>query len=243
MGDEQQLRLRRHQHLAGVPALVVSRGLLVACVRSAACRPEGTGWLSAQEAARLAAIRADARRTQFLAARWLARELLAQAAGGRPQEWGLSAGEAVKPMVIGRPEWHVAIAHSGDRVACAVAGEPVGLDVEAPARQRDIDGLLRLCCGEREQRMFDGLAAAERDALFHEVWTVKESWLKRRGEWVAPARLVRMEAEPGASGEVRTWRADGCVLAVCGGGELRWRGEPPTPLRTWAVRDAPVTPA
>ncbi|HEX7889583.1 MAG TPA: 4'-phosphopantetheinyl transferase superfamily protein [Ramlibacter sp.] len=210
---------------------------LVACARSAACLPQGCGWLSGEEAARLAAITATQRREQFLAARWLARGLLAQAAGGEPQDWSLTAGEAVKPTVIGHPEWHVAIAHSGEWVACAVAREAIGIDLEAPARRRDIEGLVRLCCTEREQQLFAGLDASAQEALFHELWTVKESWLKRRGEWVAPARLVRVEGQPGEPGEVRTWLGESWVLALCGGQDVRWLGELPLPLRTWQVRD------
>ena len=209
----------------------------VACVRSAACVPPGQDWLSPEEAARLAAISAGARREQFLAARWLARELLAQAAGGEARDWALSAGEAVKPTVIGHPEWHVAIAHSGEWVACAVAREEIGIDLEAPARRRDIAGLVQLCCTERERRMFEGLDATAQDALFHELWTVKESWLKRRGAWVAPARLVRIEAQPGDAGEVRTWRSQDWVLALCGGGEVRWSGVAPSFLRGWRGMD------
>lgn len=209
----------------------------VACLRSAACVPPGTDWLSSEESERLAAISAEVRRAQFLAARWLARGLLAQAAGGDPGDWRLSAGEAVKPAVIGHPDWHVAITHSGQWVACAVAREAIGIDLEAPTRQRDIAGLVEMCCTEREQQMFEGLAATAQDALFHELWTVKESWLKRRGEWVAPARLVRIEAQPGNVGEVRTWRGERWVLALCGGADVLWHGEPPLPLRTWQVHD------
>ena len=199
--------------------------------------PPGQEWLSSEEAARLAGVSAEVRRTQFLAARWLARELLAQAAGGAPRDWALSAGEAVKPTVIGHPDWHVAIAHSGEWVACAVAREAIGIDLEAPTRQRDIAGLVQMCCTQREQRMFEGLAATAQDALFHELWTVKESWLKRRGEWVAPARLVRVEAQPGAVGEARTWRAEDWVLALCGGGEVQWSAPVPPVHRRWQVRD------
>ena len=211
-------------------------GVLVACARAAACLPEGTDWLSAEEAVRLEAIHAQARREQVLAARWLARELLAHAAGGQPRDWALTAGEAVKPTVIGHPQRHVAITHSGDWVACAVATDAIGIDLEAPARARDIEGLLRLCCTQREQRLFEGLDASAQDALFHELWTVKESWLKRRGEWVAPARLVRIEAQPG-EGQVRTWRGHGWVLALCGGGEVRWSGQEPAAQRAWLLRD------
>lgn len=209
----------------------------LACVRGADCLPRRGDWLSTEEAARLRAITARVRREQFLAARWLVRELLAQAAGGQPRDWALSAGEAAKPTVIGHPQWHVAIAHSGDRVACAVAREEIGIDLEAPVRRRDVEGLVQLVCTEGERRLFEGLDAAQRDALFHELWTVKESWLKRRGEWVAPARLVRIDARPALDGEARTWRGEGWVLALCGGAEVLWHGEPASPLRHWQVRD------
>ena len=192
----------------------------------------GHDWASASERQRLAGLRSEARRAQFLAARWQARWLLAQVHGGDPEDWVLEAPADAPPRVAGRADLFLSISHSGTRTACAVADAPVGLDLEEPRRARDIAGLVALCCTAREQRMF----AAPDAALFHELWTVKEAWLKQRGEWVAPRRLAQVEAVPDAVGNVRTWRGEGWHIAVTADA-VRWWTPEPEVARAWSVRD------
>lgn len=200
--------------------------------------PRGTGWLSVQERTRLEGMARAERRSQFLAARWLLRQQLAQAYGGVPQDWPLDAPADAPPRVEGHAHLHVSISHSGAWVAAAVAALPVGIDVEVPRRARDIDGLVALCCTPAEQRGFEGLAAAERDALFHQLWTAKESWLKRRGEWIAPARLVQLEATADPQGEVRCWRMQEGWLALCvDAGELHYDAPQWQPAGRWRITD------
>lgn len=192
----------------------------------------GTDWLSAGEAQRLAGLHSERRRAQFLAARWQARWLLAQVHGGAPRDWSLEAPADAPPRVAGRPDLFLSISHSGHGTACALAPAPVGLDVEAPARPRDIAGLVALCCTPREQALF----ATPDATLFHELWTVKEAWLKQRGEWVAPRRLAQLEALPAEGGDVRTWRGEGWHLAVTAAAVRWWTPEPPV-RGAWKVRD------
>jgi 4'-phosphopantetheinyl transferase len=117
---------------------------------------------------------------------------------------------------------------------------PLGLDLEAPRRRRDIDGLVALCCTPAEQSLFEGLAEAARADLFYQLWTVKEAWLKRRREWIAPSRLRQLDAQPAAQGQVRSWRAPQWRLALCAAaGAVRWwSAEPASSPRDWAVADA-----
>lgn len=213
----------------------------VACRRVSALlaqQPAQHAWWSAQEGERLARTGSEERRQQFLAARWLARELLAQAAGGAPQDWSLDAPADAPPTVHGHPQWQLSISHSGDWVGCALATQAVGFDLEAPRRRRDIAGLVALCCTPGEQRRFEGLDEDACAALFYELWTVKESWIKRRREGIAPSRLVRIDARPAEDGAVRTWRGDGWFAALCAGGPVRWLGAPPAFLGSWQVTDS-----
>ena len=200
-----------------------------------AAPPPGS-WLAAQESARLATLVSTQRRDQFLAARWQARRLLAHVLGGAPQDWPLDAPNDAPPRVQGRPGLFLSISHSGAYTACALAHAPVGLDLEAPRRRRDIAGLVALCCTPREQALFAGLPEAEGEALFHELWTVKEAWLKQRGEWIAPSRLQQLEARPEAAGELRAWRADDWRLAVTAR-QVRWHTPEPPSARAWCLAD------
>jgi 4'-phosphopantetheinyl transferase len=200
-------------------------------------------WLSPQEQQRLAHISTDTRRGQFLAARWQARLLLARASASEAGSWRVTAPEAAPPRVEGRDDLYLSISHSGGWVACAVAATPIGLDLEAPRRRRDIDGLVDLCCTPREQAGFEGLDAKQRETLFYELWTVKEAWIKRRGDWVAPQRLRQVEAGAGTAADAWTWRVRDWTLALCAPGvrSVRWWSPLPPLTRSWAVCDAAVS--
>jgi 4'-phosphopantetheinyl transferase len=224
-------------------------GVHVACGEAAALlalAPPAGQWLSPTEMERLAPMRSARRRASFLAARWQARWLLAQAFGGGPDDWCLDAPHDAAPRVLQRPDLILSISHSGDFVASALAPRPVGLDLEQPRPGRDIPGLVALCCTRSERALFDVLPPEEREAWFHELWTVKEAWLKRRGEWLAPSRLQQIEAAPAATGEIRTWRGAGFHVALCvdEAQQLRWWSPEPARSRRWSVvADRGPTPA
>jgi 4'-phosphopantetheinyl transferase len=194
--------------------------------------PRSPDWLSTSEQQRVAGMDKPARRDQFLASRWQARQLLAQAVGGEAAEWRLVARPDAPPAVDGHDGLHLSVSHSGDWVACALAESALGLDLEAPQRQRDIPGLIALCCTPKEQALLGADAAA-----FYELWTVKESWLKRRREWIAPSRLQQLEASQCESREVGTWAGEGWTLALCGASSPHWWTPPPRALRGWRVAD------
>ena len=198
--------------------------------------PRPTDWMTSQEQQRLALLRTDKRRDQFLAARWQARRLLACALGGSPADWPLTAVPDAPPTIEGRGDLHLSISHSGDRAAAGVALEPIGLDIEAPSRRRDIEGLAQLCCTSSEVALMQ--VAADLEAEFYALWTAKEAWLKRRREWIAPQRLRQLELRPGIEPEVRTWSGAGWTVALCGKGDMRWWTDEPASARQWQVRDA-----
>jgi 4'-phosphopantetheinyl transferase len=208
----------------------------LACAEVAALAPPADGWLSLGEQQRLAAIVTERRRAQFLAARWQARCLLSEVLGGRPCDWSLAAPSDAPPQVQGRDDLFLSVSHSSDRTACALASVPVGLDLEQPRRQRDITGLVCLCCTPGEQALFAGRDDAARAALFYELWTVKEAWLKQRGEWIAPRRLRQLDARPAEDGEIRTWTGEDWQLAVTAR-DVRWRTTAPSVARAWQVTD------
>jgi len=213
----------------------------VACGEAAALlatAPPPAHWLSATESRRLAPLQSAQRRESFLAARWQARWLLAQAIGGEPSQWALDAPNDAPPRVLGRPDLLLSVSHSGSLVATALAPAAVGIDLEVPRPGRDIGGLRALCCTDSEQALFDGLDADRSAAMFHELWTVKESWLKRRGDWLAPSRLQQIDAAPDEQGEIRTWRGPHWHMAVCtdASTQILWWTHEPAGARRWSVR-------
>jgi 4'-phosphopantetheinyl transferase len=198
--------------------------------------PPPAQWLTPDEAQRLSGLRTDRRRDAFVGARWQARCLLAQVHGGEPWDWPLQAPRDAPPRVRGHGGLFLSISHSGARTACALATHSIGLDLEQPTRRRDVEGLVALCCTAAERARFEGLADAERDALFYALWTLKEAWLKRRGEWIAPQRLQQLSAMESAEGDLRTWGGEGWMLAATGS-EFRWWTPQPAPSRSWQMTD------
>jgi phosphopantetheinyl transferase len=161
--------------------------------------------------------------------------LLAQVYGGTPQSWPLDAPPDAPPQVVGRSDLFLSISHSGTRSACALAYEPIGLDLEQPQRQRDIAGLVDLCCTPREQALFVGLDEGGRESLFYTLWTIKEAWLKQRGEWISPRRLAQIDTGLDEGGGVRTWRAEHWHLAVTAS-DVRWWTPEPARTGSWRVQ-------
>jgi 4'-phosphopantetheinyl transferase len=207
-------------------------------------------WLSQAEQHKLARMRSPERRAQFVAGRWLLRELLARCHGGTPQDWQLSAPEHGPPTVLApvKVPLHLALSHSSDLVAGAISAEPVGVDVECPQRQRDVTGLAALCCDVREQAQLQSLPADQREALFYALWTAKEAWLKRHGEDLAPRRLAQIHLAAASSeteAQVRVWRGKGWTLALAtpAGVSVRWHGPQPGLLCVWQVQDDALRPA
>ncbi len=191
----------------------------------------GLDWLSDTERARLATLSAPGRRAQFLAGRLGARQLLAASHGGDALvDWCLDATHDAPPRLQRGPcALHVAISHSGDRVACAVAAEPVGLDLEVPRRQRDIAALCAGVCTTAEQARLLALPMARRAGHFYRIWTLKEAWLKRRGEGASPARLAALHTQaqaPHEAAEGRVWQQGGLTLALLAPTSmpLEWHG-------------------
>jgi 4'-phosphopantetheinyl transferase len=176
--------------------------------------------LSPSEQSRLARITSAKRRAEFLAGRLLLRRLLGATCGGEPLAWSVSSPDDGAPQAA--PGVCLALSHSGGWVAAAVSPAPVGLDLETPGRPRDLSGLAEAVCSPAEQVRLAALAGAAREVAFRELWTLKEAWLKRRGEGIAPQRLAALGTRPGGT-DAWTWTAPQLTLAwTAAEGPPRW---------------------
>jgi 4'-phosphopantetheinyl transferase len=178
--------------------------------------------LSPTERGRLERIGSARRRAEFLAGRLLLRRLLAATRGGALVDWVLAAPEDGPPLAPADAGVHLALSHSGGWVAGAVSAQPAGLDIEAPGRTRDVLALADAVCSTAERARLRALDGPARDAAFREVWTLKEAWLKRRGEGVAPQRLAAIDTWAGGT-DAWTWVSADLTLAwTCATGTPRW---------------------
>jgi 4'-phosphopantetheinyl transferase len=211
----------------GPVSLWLGRVAAVAAQAAAA----GQAWLSDTERARLDTLSAPQRRAQFLAGRWGARHLMAAVHGGDAlADWCLHAPPDAPPRLArGRQALHVAISHSGDHVACAISAEPVGLDLEVPRRPRNIAALCGGVCTAAEQARLHALPVTQHADHFYRMWTMKEAWLKRRGEGISLARLAALhtQAVPAQeAAEGRSWQQGSLTLALLAPAALavQWHG-------------------
>ena len=175
--------------------------------------PQSLQWLAPGERARLATQGSPARRQQFLAGRWLLRQLASTGpldidAEGRSH----------------RPQGHANLSHSGGWVLAGAADGPVGVDLEALRPRRDVMGLARMVLGAGQCEALQVLPPDAALVAFYRSWTLKEAWFKARGQGLdltliqrldfAPVRAHGGEAAPAADSACAVLHAVGLVLAV-----------------------------
>jgi 4'-phosphopantetheinyl transferase len=152
------------------------------------------GLLDETERRRWAAYRRPEDRERFLVGCALAKAALARHTGRRPADvrFDRTCGQCGephgKPLIEGGGIEH-SVAHSGDLVALAVAGAPVGVDVERlDERPRPLGGdgdpeaLARLVLSAAEQAALAAVPPAGRARAFLVAWTRKEAVTKATGD-------------------------------------------------------------
>jgi len=188
-------------------------------------------WLTDDEAARLQAMTSATRRRSFLAGHWRARELAADWLQVDPRRIALHRHDDGRPRMVvdGAPSpLSLSLSHSGDWLAIALATVPVGIDVELPRRQRNLDALARFTFSRDEVGRLSGVPESERAQAFHVLWTLKEARGKRLGEGLLPGRARLVTASPSGAHEAdaMSWPlADGALaLAIDPGSDLVLQG-------------------
>jgi 4'-phosphopantetheinyl transferase len=196
-------------------------------------------WLSLPERERLAALRVEKKRREWLLGRWTAKRLV-QAALLREGRGQVELADlSITPAADGAPELQIgrgsvwaggaltiSISHSGGRAFCALGpeGAAVGADIEtvcprAPSFAGDF-------FGAGELALVAGASAARRDRLVTAIWSAKEAALKAlRLGLTVDTRLVEClvpDIEAGVAG----WAP---LTATCHPS----LGAPPAGLRCW----------
>ncbi len=159
-----------------------------------------------EERERARSIASARRREQFLAGRRLAKRMLSSVLGGRPNDWRISADAASKPRLAGGG-MQLSLSHSGPFVACAIADQAVGIDVEYLARPRPVADMARLVCSSQEQATLRQLQGDAANRYFMQGWTRKEARLKQRDLpfGFAELRAIQTESVEATHADVATW--------------------------------------
>lgn len=113
------------------------------------------------------------------------------------QDWG--AGEHGKPYLTNFNGIHFNISHSGSMAMCAVSDSPVGADVEQIKPYSD--AVAKRIMSDEERRFY--LCSPDKQTLFFQIWTLKESYLKYTGAGLTALKSVTVRpSENGVSANV-----------------------------------------
>jgi len=164
-------------------------------------------WLSASEQARLAQMAEPARRAEFIACRYALRLLLA-GDEGQFADWSLEAPAGQPPRLSASTGagLHLSLSHSHGWISCALAPEPVGIDMELITRKpaSAIADLAQLACTPDQREALAHIAdLAQCQQRFVQLWSLKEAWFKQRGTGVDFAMLPRLACLPAPAAAVQ----------------------------------------
>lgn len=210
------------------------------------CAMPPDNWMSASEQARQRELAAPRRRDQFVAGRWLLRQLLQSAFGQPWQHWRTQAHREAPPRLLhlpasARPVF-LSVSHSGDQVAAAVAHAPIGIDIETPTRGRDIHALAQAVFTSAELGRLGAMTCrAAQQQHFYAVWTLKEAWLKSLEQALTLGRMLGIGTRQDPQGTGRLWRHQGTTLALVApvAAHCVWmNAEPPTSAGRWRINDS-----
>ena len=216
-----------------------------------------TGWLAASEQVRLASMQHPQRREEFVACRYALRSLLANATETTVEHWWLDAPEGRAPRLNAQRHGadavaftHLTLSHSGSYLACAVAAQPVGVDIEVEnsrSANRDALALADLVCTVHEMRQLRAIdCELSRRRMFVQWWSLKEAYFKCIGTGVDFSYVQRIECRlavddaaralaHGRSWSGKTTLGQDVVLSACalarstrpsaflGGEDIAWR--------------------
>lgn len=174
--------------------------------------------LDADERARALAFRFPLHRRRFVVARGTLRLILGQYLGQPPARLRLRAAANGKPVLAGNaPDLRFNVSHSEDLALFAVTqARAVGVDIERVQEDLEIEEIARRSFAAVEVDALLSLPPASRTPAFFACWTLKEAYLKARGDGLAvpldgfavsisprgPAQLLDVR---GAPGEPHRW--------------------------------------
>lgn len=97
-----------------------------------------------------------------------------------PNQYKVIRGEHGKPCLEGFPYVHFNISHGGGKVVCAIAQDPVGIDVEE-IRAFNPKVAKKILTVSEQMHMDATEDVKLKQQLFFQYWTLKESYVKATG--------------------------------------------------------------
>jgi 4'-phosphopantetheinyl transferase len=141
--------------------------------------------VSAEKRERITRFRNTADKKRSLLGELLARSAIAKELAIPTNEIFLTKNQHGKPVLRDYPEMHFNISHAGQHVVCAVSDVPVGIDVEQIGRRDFIKIANRFFCADEKAYVKSFTSDVAQAAVFAEIWTKKEAYIKRDGRGLA----------------------------------------------------------
>jgi 4'-phosphopantetheinyl transferase len=162
--------------------------------------------LSEEDRDRAARFRFSHDRRRFCAARTLLRRLLGDRLGVPASALRFGAGPYGKPFLLSPapgqgldPGLEFNVSHSGPMAVCAVAGQPLGVDIQRVNPDLEWPALAQGFFAPGEYLAITSLPEAERRDAFFACWTRKEALVKAAGLGLShPLDAFEVSVDPGA---------------------------------------------
>ena len=150
----------------------------------------------------------------------VARSVLSHCLQQAPKDVQLTLDQLGKPIVARCSETpiHFNISHSGDHVLFALARDQrVGVDVEQIRETKDLNEIAARCFSKIEYLSLLTVPESMRTEAFYRCWTMKEAYMKARGEGFKlsmdafdvaflPGEMPRLIETRFDHGDTRRWR-------------------------------------
>ena len=119
--------------------------------------------------------------------RALQRTVLSEYEDIPPSEWRFAQDSAGKPYIADfSTSLSFNLSHTREWIACAVARHPfIGIDIEHSERNSKIVLLAERFFSRQECEALTSLPAAQQKSRFFDYWTLKEAYIKARGEGIS----------------------------------------------------------
>ena len=173
--------------------------------------------LSADELVRSGGYLQEKDRQRFVLSRVMLRTILAKYLNRSAGHIEFEISECRKPSVRSVTDLHYNVSHAGDWVLIAIAGSPVGIDIEHINQGLDYTQVLPVCFNSHEAHFIQNNADSVKQ--FYELWTRKESLVKATGKGLdddmpfVPCTDGLHEALPEKIGSDKNWN----VLSITPG--------------------------
>jgi phosphopantetheinyl transferase len=123
------------------------------------------------------------RKLEWRVSRWLRRRVLSDKLGMRPEELVFSVGANGRPFLLDHEDIDFNISHSGIWLVMLVSSQSIGIDIESYQENRNVVGIAKNYFLLEEYLAI--MNSSNANFLFHQLWTLKESYVKATGEGIA----------------------------------------------------------